>query len=234
MARVAKDKKKKAGAAAPASEEYHRPRLYLVTPRKIDPAAFLPLLEAALSAGDVAAVLIHCETSGEAELQQIAEALTPVAQAHGAAVVLAGDSRIVGRAKADGIHIAEGREALADAVDRLQRQGLIVGAGNLKTRHEAMEAGEAGADYVFFGMLDKPEAPEIHDKTVALGEWWAAMFEPAAVVLAGADIASVTDAARTGADFIALRAAVWNHPDGPAAAVAAAEQLIDEAAAEVQ
>ncbi|HOV02970.1 MAG TPA: thiamine phosphate synthase [Kaistiaceae bacterium] len=231
---MAKDKKKTAGAAAPVAEEYHRPRLYLVTPRKIDPAAFLPALEAALGAGDVAAVLIHCETSGETELQQIAEALTPPVQARGAAVVLAGDSRIVGRAKADGIHIAEGREALADAVDRLQRQGFIVGAGNLKTRHEAMEAGEAGADYVFFGMLDKPEAAEIHDKTVALGEWWAAMFEPAAVVLSGADIASVTDAARTGADFIALRAAVWDHPDGPAAAVAAAERLIDEAAAEAR
>ncbi|MEZ5841386.1 MAG: thiamine phosphate synthase [Hyphomicrobiales bacterium] len=225
---MAKNKEKAAEVA-----EYYRPRLYLVTPRRIDPAAFGPQLEAALGAGDVAAVLIHCESSGEAELQDIAEALTPIAQAHGAAVVLAGDSRIVGRAKADGIHVADGIESVRDAIDRLQRQNLIVGAGNLKTRHEAMEAGEAGADYVFFGMLDKPEEAEFHPKTAALGEWWAAMFEPAAVVLAGADIASVGEAAQTRADFIALRAAVWEHPAGPAAAVAEAERLIDEAAPEV-
>lgn len=211
--------------------EDFRQRLYLVTPPRLDPD-FKEELEAALRAGDVAALLIALNDAGDEELQQVAEALTPIAQGFGAAVLIAGDSRIVGRARADGIHIADGAEALADAIDRLQRQNLIVGAGNLKTRHEAMLAGETGADYLFFGMLDKPEEPEIHPKTVALGAWWAELFEPPAVVLAGSDIASVADAAATGADFIALREAVWSHPDGPAAAVTEAMRLMAAGTAE--
>lgn len=205
--------------------EHFRQRLYLVTPPHPEPG-FEQQLEAALGAGDVAALLIALEGVSAEELQKVAEVLTPIAQGYGAAVLIAGDSRIVGRARADGIHVSEGAEALADAADRLQRQNLIVGAGNLKTRHEAMLAGEAGADYLFFGMLDKPEEPEIHPKTVALGAWWAELFEPPAVVLCGSNVPSVADAAATGADFIALRAAVWNHAEGPAAAVAEALRLI--------
>ena len=206
-----------------------RSRLYLVTPRDVDLAVFLPKLEEALGAGDVASLLIAPEVSSEAHLQRIAEALVPIAQAHDVAALVKDDSRAAGRSKADGLHVEAGPEGLAEAIERLQPK-MIVGAGNLRTRHEAMAAGEAGADYVFFGLLDLPADEEAHRKTLDLGGWWADLFEPPCVLLSGRSMRSVEDCAATGADFVAVREAIWDHPEGPAAAVRAANAALDRAA----
>lgn len=208
-----------------------RARLYLVTPREIDLAAFTPRLEEALSAGDVASLLIAPDVGSEAQLQRIAEALVPVAQARDVAAIVRDDTRAAGRSKADGLHVEAGPEALVEAVERLQPK-LIVGAGNLRSRHEAMAAGEAGADYVFFGLLDLAAEDDAHKKTLDLGGWWADLFEPPCVLLAGRSIASVEDCAAAGADFVAVREAVWDHPDGPAAAIREANAALDRAAAQ--
>lgn len=210
-----------------------RARLFLITPREIDLAAFTPLLEEALAAGDVASLLIAPEVSSEADLQRIAEALTPIAQARDVAVLVADDSRAMGRAKADGLHVEAGAEVLAEAIERLQPKS-IVGAGNVRSRHEAMAAGEAGADYVFFGLLDLPEDEEAHRKTIDLGGWWAEMFEPPCVLLSGRSLASVEACAETGADFVAVRAAVWEHPDGPGAAIREANAVLDRVAGRLE
>jgi thiamine-phosphate pyrophosphorylase len=208
-----------------------RARLFLITPRRVDAAAFAPQLEAALSAGDVASLLIAPEVSSAAELQTIAETLVPIAQKHDVAALVVGDSRVMGRARADGLHVEGGLAALTEATEALQPKS-IVGAGNLRVRHEAMEAGEAGADYVFFGLLDLDETDEPHRKTLDLGAWWAELFEPPCVLLAGRTMASVEVCARTGADFVALRAAAWEHPDGPAAAIVEANAILDRVAQE--
>ncbi|BBE74081.1 thiamine phosphate synthase [Oharaeibacter diazotrophicus] len=202
-----------------------RARLFLITPETVDLAAFLPALDAALAGGDVASLLITPQN----DYQTVCEALTPRAQARDVAVLVVDDSRVMGRAKADGLHVAAGPAALAEAIGALQPKA-IVGAGVIKTRHEAMAAGEAGADYVFFGMLDKPEESEAHRKTLDLGGWWAELFEPPCVLLAGTSEQSVADCAATGADFVAVRHAVWDHPDGPGAAVTALNAVLDRAA----
>jgi thiamine-phosphate pyrophosphorylase len=207
-----------------------RARLYLVTPRILDPIAFAPVLAEALAAGDVASLLIAPEVTSEAALQRIAETLVPIAQKAGVAALVVDDSRAVGRSKADGIHVEAGPEALSEALDGFHPNG-IVGAGNLRTRHEAMAAAEAGADYVFFGLLDRPDDEQTHRKTLDLGSWWADLFEPPCVVLAGSDLASVTECAETGADFVALRGAAWDHPAGAAEAVREANALLDAVAA---
>ncbi len=204
-----------------------RARLFLITPETIDLPVFLPKLEAALSAGDVASLLI----TPVDDYQAVAEAIVPVAQARGVAVLVVDDSRVMGRSKADGLHVAAGPSALADAVGTLQPKS-IVGAAGIKTRHDAMAAGEAGADYVFFGMLDKPEDAEAHRKTLDLGGWWAELFEPPCVLLAGTSDASVEACAATGADFVAVRHAVWDDPAGPAAAVARLNGVLDAVAGE--
>lgn len=210
-----------------------RARLYLITPRSVDLSTFPTTLADALSGGDVASLLVAPEVSAEAHLQRIAEELAPVAQARDVAVLVADDTRAMARAKADGVHVTGGIAALGEAVERLQGRS-IVGAGGLKSRHDAMEAAEAGADYVFFGMLDREEDPEVHRKSVDYGAWWADLFEPPCVVMAGSDLASVEVAARTGADFVAVRAAVWDHPDGPAAAVREANAILDRIAVELE
>jgi thiamine-phosphate pyrophosphorylase len=207
-----------------------RARLFLITPRVVD-SGFASQLEAALAAGDVASLLIAPDVAPGVDVQAIAETLVPIAQRHDVAALVLGDSRVMGRARADGIHIEAGGAALKDAIETLQPKS-IVGAGNLRARHEAMEAGEAGADYIFFGLLDLEEDDEPHRKTIDLGAWWAEVFEPPCVLLAGRSMASVDACARTGADFVAVRAAIWQHPDGPAAAIAEANAILDRLAAE--
>jgi thiamine-phosphate pyrophosphorylase len=83
---------------------------------------------------------------------------------------------------------------------------------------------------VFFGLLDRPDDDEAHRKTLDLGGWWAHLMEPPCVLLAGRSLASVEDCALTGADFVAVRDLVWEHPDGPAAGVAAVNAILDQVA----
>ena len=211
-------------------EDAIRPRLFLITPRIIDLDTFAPMLEAALGAGDVASLLIAPEAEDDA-LQAIAERLVPIAQQAGVAALVCNDTRITGRAHADGIHVDTGLADLKAAVERFQPR-QFVGAGNLPSRHDAMLAGEAGADYLFFGRLDRDERPEPHPRDLESGAWWADLFEPPCVVLAGSELETVAEVAETGADFIALRNAVWSHADGPAAAIAAANAMLDRYAPE--
>jgi len=116
------------------------PRFVLVAPEDAEPQGFAPRLAEALEAGDVAAVLIGGRT--EAQAEAFADALVPVAQAHGAAALILDHSRVAGRTRADGLHIEADRGGIADAVGRWKPAG-IVGAGGLLTRHAAMEAAEA-------------------------------------------------------------------------------------------
>ncbi len=199
-----------------------RCRLCLVTPDKIDLAGFRPLLDGALAGGDVASLVV---TGPSEALQDIAGALSPVAQARGVAALVHNDTRIAGRVKADGVHVDTGLADLKAAIASF-RPARIVGAGGLRSRHDAMLAAEAEPDYLFFGRLDGDTASGIFPKALALAAWWASMFLVPAMVMGGRDVASVGEAAEAGIEFIALRDAVWMHPGGPGAAVAEANRVL--------
>jgi thiamine-phosphate pyrophosphorylase len=203
--------------------------LYLVTPRDVDVTTFPALLDEVLAAGEVASLLIAVDGGSDMTRQRIAEILTPIGQKHGVAVLVRNDTRAAGRAKADGVHIDTGKADLDAALETFH-PASIVGAGNLATRHEAMEAGETRTDYVFFGDLDRPETPEGDQRARELAEWWVPLFEPPVVLLAGSDLASLDAVLATGAEFVALRDAVWRHPDGPVAAVAEATRRLTASA----
>jgi thiamine-phosphate pyrophosphorylase len=198
--------------------------LYLVTPPTIDLSLFPAMLEAALSVDKVDAVLVAA-LPAESDMVRAAQALVPIIQSHGAAALIENDGDVANRTKADGVHVTNGIGALRTAIERFRPQ-RIVGAGGVSDRHSAMQAGEANADYVFFGRPHGDIRPEPHPKNVALAEWWSAIFEIPAVIMAGNDIGSVADAAATGAEFVALQSACWEYEDGPAAAIAHAHQLI--------
>lgn len=200
------------------------PGLYLITPTTFDLAAFPARLEAALAAAPVDCLLIAPDPE-TMDVAAAARALVPIAQKHGCAALVPNDTRLVGRAKADGVHVDAGAEAVEDAV-RALKPGGIVGVGDLRTRHAAMEAGERDVDYVLFGLLDRPEDDAVHPKTLELAAWWVPLFDAPCVVLAGATLPSVAEAAATGAEFVALRSVVWDHPDGPAAGIKAAAALL--------
>ena len=163
------------------------------------------------------------------QFQIAAEHIVPIAQAHGAAALIAGDSRTAGRSKADGLHFEGSIEDLRDTLAK-HTPKMIVGAGGASERHKALEIGEAQPDYIFFGKIEGDIKPEPHPKNLALAEWWASMVEIPCIVMGGNEVASVVAAAETGAEFVALRLAVFEHPEGPAAAIATANALLDEKA----
>jgi thiamine-phosphate pyrophosphorylase len=201
------------------------PRLYLVTPVLDDPAAFLRDLDATLSAGDVAAVLLRLADADERSLTNRAKAVAAVVQHRDIALLLDGRPEMVGRAGADGAHLA-GIEAFTAALPSL-KPDRIAGAGVLRSRHDAMLAGEHGADYVMFGEPDRRGAGPSFDATEERVKWWADLVElPCIGYAASAD--EVRPLARAGADFVALGDWIWTHPQGPAATVAAATKALAE------
>src|SRR5579863_3414603 len=129
-------------------------RLYLITPPVADAAGFAPQLEAALGAGDIAAVLLRLGNADERTLINRAKAIVPIVQRRDVAVLLDGRPELAARAGADGAHLS-GTAAFAAAL-ALLKPDRIAGAGGLTSRHDAMLAAETGADYVMFGEPDPP------------------------------------------------------------------------------
>ena len=206
-----------------------RCRLVLIVPDIADMEEQAKVVADALRGGDVASVIIPQYGLDDGVFQKHAEKLVPVVQAAGAAALIAGDSRVAGRAKADGLHITGGIAELTDAVEKFVPK-LIIGAGNAADRHHALEVGELRPDYIFFGKLDGDIKPEAHPKNLALGEWWASMIEIPCVIMGGTDPKSALEVALTGAEFVALHLAVFAEPTSAPSIVAEVNALLDEKA----
>jgi thiamine-phosphate pyrophosphorylase len=206
-----------------------RCRLVLIAPDIDDAAELTRIVSDALKGGDVASVIVPSYGRSDADFQKQAELLVPVIQNAGAAALIAGDSRVAGRAKADGLHIDGPASDVADAVEKFAPK-LIVGAGRVADRHQALEVGDATPDYVFFGKIGGDIKPEPHPKNLALGEWWASMVEIPCIVMGGTDPSSVLAVAGTGAEFAALSTAVFSEPGRAAIVVAEVNALLDEKA----
>jgi thiamine-phosphate pyrophosphorylase len=198
-----------------------QPRLYLISPPLAAAAPFSAALEAALTAGDVACVLLRLETLAASDIKKILTTLVPLAQKHDAAVLLE-DPSLAGRFDADGVHaVGLGPDldaALAAMKARGAKEEKIVGVGGIASRHDAMTAGEAGVDYLMFGA---PAGQEPQTADAEMVAWWAEISTVPCVAFTHA-IAGVAPLARAGAEFIALGDAVWQHEGGAAAAVEAA------------
>jgi thiamine-phosphate pyrophosphorylase len=207
-------------------------RLVLLTPQITDAEAFRPALEAACAVGGVASVILRLGPADERTLINRVKALAPVAQAHDAALVVAfagahetghDIATIAARGGADGVHIEDGAELRL--LRERYRDGRIVGAGNIHTRHDAMDAGEAGADYVLFGEPQPDGSAPPLETAIEQAHWWAEIFETPCIAVAPS-LDAVEEIAATRAEFVALGDAVWSHPAGPAAAVAAARAAL--------
>lgn len=194
-----------------------RPRLYVVTPAVRDPAPLQAALAEIAAAAEVAAVLLNLHDADERGLVNIVKALAPAVQARGTAVVIAGRPGIVARGGADGAQLS-GTDALREALPSL-KPAFIAGAGGLESRHDAMIAAEAGADYVMFGDPGADGRRPGLDAVVDRVAWWAEVFEVPCVGYAGSldDIPALKAA---GADFVAVGDAVFDDPRGPRAAAA--------------
>ena len=205
----------------PAEARRSIPRLYLVTPQ--DPAGLADQLAAGLGAADVAAVLLRLPQSDERTRVKHAKALAPAVQNKGAALLLDGDPELAARAGADGAHLG-GIEALRAALATL-KPDRIAGCGRLATRHDAMLAGEAGADYVMFGEPDETGRRPSFDAVAQRVAWWAELFDIPCVGFA-ASLDEVEPLAAAGADFVAVGDCVFADRRGCAVALADAARRL--------
>ena len=190
-----------------------------MTPAVSNPAELARPLREVLGAVDVAAVLLRLQEADERSLINQVKAAAPGVQAAGAALLLDGRFAIVARAGADGAHLA-GPDALQAALSTL-KPNLIAGAGGLHSRHEAMVAAEAGADYVMFGDPDPTGQHPSREAVVDRVAWWAEVFEIPCVGFAPA-LDAIDALVAAGADFVAVGDALFEDPRGPKAAAAEA------------
>jgi len=198
------------------------PGLYLITPRIEQPTHFMPLLHNALSAADIACVLLRLDQAGawdSANGVQALRGLVQLAQSSGAALMVEHHPSLVRRIGADGAHLEGTGPQLRSAIDAL-KPDYIVGVGDLETRDDAMLAGESGVDYVMFGepLTDGP-LPKIA-ATLERVAWWSEIFTLPCVAFAP-DIDTAAALCASGADFVALGSLVWDDSRGPAAVIAA-------------
>jgi thiamine-phosphate pyrophosphorylase len=210
--------------------ETTKSRLYLLTPllAESDVTEFAALLGDVLSAGDVACLLARLAPGAEADAKKIVGRLIEIAARAETALLTDGDARLAARVGADGAHIHGAGEALDEAIKSLKPE-RIVGAGLIRSRDDAMIAGEKGVDYVMFGEPRRDGFTPPAEQTLDRVSWWAEIFEPPCVgyAVSHGDIAPL---AAAGADFIALGDAIWTaHRPEDALAQAQAALLAPQA-----
>jgi thiamine-phosphate pyrophosphorylase len=196
-------------------------RLYIITPPAIpDMAAFAAALEAAMGAGDVAAVQIRLKDAPDAKIAAAVAAVAPIVRRHTTSLLLNDRPDLVARLDCDGVHIGQEDGTVAAARNLLGRD-RIVGVTCHASRDLAMTAAEAGADYVAFGAFFPSTTKQTHHTPDAeiLSIWQETMLTPC-VAIGGITADNCRGLVAAGADFIAVSAGVWSYPNGPAAAVA--------------
>ena len=207
-------------------------RLYLITPSTLpDLAAFTRELEAALSGGDVAALQVRLKDVPDAAIAEAVRAVTPICRARDVAVIPNDRPALAARLDCDGVHIGQEDGTYTEA-RRLMGGDRTVGVTCHDSRHLAMEAAEAGADYVAFGAFfdTATKSPKSRTDPDILTIWQETMQTPC-VAIGGITVETARVLAAAGADFLAVSAGVWGHPQGPAAAVAAFEREMTAGAA---
>jgi thiamine-phosphate pyrophosphorylase len=205
-------------------------RLYLITPPAIDLAVFRGQLEAALDGGDVACVQLRLKACPDDEVLRAADALLPICRNAGVPLIVNDRPDLAAAAGADGVHVGQQDTAYAAARAAIGPAG-IVGVTCHDSRHLAIEAAEAGADYVAFGAFyptdTKRAATRAHPELLS---WWQDLMVVPCVAIGGITLENAGALVTAGADFLAVISAVWEHPEGPSAAVAAFNVLFEAAA----
>jgi thiamine-phosphate pyrophosphorylase len=195
-------------------------RLYLITPPALDPHEFAPRLEAALSGGDVVAVQLRLKDVDDAAILAAATRLQPIVQQRGIAFIMNDRPDLAAELDCDGVHVGDEDMPYAEA-RRLCGPDRIVGVTCGASRHRALVASEAGADYVAFGAFF-PSTTKIakhHPPPEVLRDWSETTVVPCCAI-GGITQENCGPLVEAGADLHAGIGAIWNYPKGPKAAVA--------------
>jgi len=217
----------------PTDQNAARCRLYLVTPSAIpDLTGFSRTLAAALDAGDVACLQLRLKNCDDAVIRAAVAALMPLCHARGVAFILNDRPDLAHELGCDGVHVGPEDVPYAEA-RRIVGPGAVVGVSCKGSRHLAMELAEAGADYVAFGAFfpsttkDVSHLAPLDPEILSI---WSETTTVPCVAIGGITVENCAPLIAAGADFLAVSGGVWNHKDGPAAAVAAFNALFAAAA----
>jgi thiamine-phosphate pyrophosphorylase len=206
-------------------------RLYLVTPAALDPLRFRDALTQALDAGDVACLQLRLKDAGDDEIRRACDILLPIAQRRGVAFLLNDRPDLAMKAGCDGVHVGQ-QDAPYEEARRMLGADRIVGVTCHDSRHLAIEAAEAGADYVAFGAFFPTKTKPSHYRpSPDLLAWWAEIMTVPTVAIGGITPENCAPLVAAGADFLAVVSAVWDHADGPGAAVREFNRVIAAAEA---
>lgn len=202
-------------------------QLYLVSPPEIgDLSAFDASLRSALGAGPVACFQLRLKSpdgvsASDDEILRAAERLGPGLREHNVAFLINDRPDLALQSGADGVHLGQ-TDASVQRARAILGDDASIGVTCHNSRHLALEAGEAGADYVAFGAFfptQTKEAPTHAEPEIL--EWWAYATTLPSVAIGGVTPENCGRLARAGADFIAVSSAVWRAPEGPESAVKA-------------
>jgi thiamine-phosphate pyrophosphorylase len=210
-------------------------RLYLITPPglpSLGPPAFVDVLAAALDAGDVASVQLRLKEADDDFVRRAAVVLRPVVQDRDVAFILNDRPDLAGELECDGVHIGQEDASYAEAREAVGGDA-IVGVTCHDSRDLAVVAAEKGADYVAFGAFfpTQTKRPKTRAAPEIL-EWWNGLATVPSVAIGGITPENCPPLVRAGADFLAAAGGVWDHTEGPAAAVKAFNEAIADAATE--
>lgn len=201
----------------------------LVTPPVADAEAMAFRLMQAMAGGDVAAVLLRLSAGDDRSRIERVKRLAGPVQANNVALVVEDNALVAARGGADGVHLTGGPAAVSEARSSLKSE-RIIGIGALRARHDAMDAGEAGVDYVMFGEPRPDGSLPPLAAVVERAGWWAEIFETPCVAYAP-DADSIPALIETGAEFVALGAWAFDEGQDIRALVEQANQAISACAA---
>ena len=211
---------------------------YLITPPEFDPAAFSDLLAAALDAGEINSAQVWMPKSSAEDVKRALDVLRPVCHERNVALLVCDHVALVAETGIDGVHLAARPEDEEDVSDlRAARKELgedaLIGVSCDSSRHRALEAAERTADYVSFGpCFPTTNSSYTEFLSTDLLSWWNAYIEVPSVAIGGITPENCPPLVQAGVDFLAVSGGVWNHPQGPAAAVTAFGVAIATARAE--
>lgn len=206
-----------------------RCRLYLVTPPRIDPSGYADDLADALEGGDVACLQLRLKGCSDDEIREAYRTIRPVCRGRGVDLLINDRPDLAAELDADGVHIGQQDGTCAEA-RREVGADAVVGVTCHDSRHLAMVAGEAGADYVAFGAFfptSTKEARSTADPEILA--WWQELMEIPCVAIGGITVENCAGLAAAGADFVAVSSGVWRREGGARAAVAAFNRALESA-----
>jgi thiamine-phosphate pyrophosphorylase len=201
-------------------------QLYLISPSDVG-GTFPDRFARALDAGPVAAFQLRVKDIDEHQAARLAEPLQELCAAREVAFIVNDSIGLAKRIGADGVHLGQDDGTVAEARQRLGREAQI-GVTCHNSRHLAMEAGEAGADYVAFGAFFPTQTKQTEYRAEPdLLTWWQDLFEIPCVAIGGITPENCAPLVAAGADFLAVSGAVWNGDE--AAAIKAFHKAISGA-----